>query len=129
MRPKLATKMMEVLMSGRRLLATVLVLISSIAWGVTACSDEPGDKQGLNVEEQENDEDEDNDEDEENDEDAEGLQLQGELVPAGGTALGDEFTLSGHVVPGYDRKSAESESYQLQWKPSPEKEVAESPED
>lgn len=101
-------------MNRLRLLVPVLALCTTVALVVTGCSDEPEEPGGLNVEEPDND-DEENDQEEDED----GLQLQGELVPAGQTALGEELTLSGHIVPGYERTGAESESYQLELEPAP----------
>ncbi len=95
----------------------ILALGLSLVVTGLACSDGPGDESTLNVDQDDTNDNDDNQNNQDNDQDEDSLQLQGEMVPAAGTSLSDNFTLSGHVVPSYEPTEAESESYQLAWEP------------
>lgn len=92
----------------------VVALGSSLVFAGLACSDEPDDESTFNIGQNDTNDKNDN---QKNAPDEDALQLQGQMVPAAGTSMSDEFTLSGQVVPGYEPTEAESDSFQLEWEP------------
>jgi hypothetical protein len=90
-------------------LSLIVVMIS--AGGTLACSGEPGEDPGFELEEELENQ---NNQNQKNDEEEPTLQLQGQLAPAGGLAISDEFTLSGELQPVFEARVSSSEEFRLE---------------